>query len=313
MITEEIYKRIKHYDSIVIFGHVFPDGDCFGSQIGLREAIKQTFPKKKVYAVGTGLSFLAKRLSGMDFVDDAVIAKSLAIMVDVGDQPRIEDQRYKTALEQIKIDHHIPEHQYALLEWVDTDAVATCEMVGRFVFAHKMKINKLGAEALALGIITDSGRFQYGGINSGVFSLMSELLRHDVDLPSIFDILYSVNEKDIRFRGYLSQNFQKTKRGVAYIILNKDVLKQFEMEAHRASVMVNTLGNIRGLPIWVIFAEGLDDVKVEIRSNGLMIQPIASKYGGGGHANAAGCRIKDLSVVTSFLADLDEVIALGGK
>lgn len=313
MITEEIYKRIKHYDTITIFGHIFPDGDCFGAQIGLREAIKETFPKKKVYALGSGLPFLSKRLCGMDFVDDAVIAGSLAIMVDVGDQPRIEDQRYKTALEQIKIDHHIPEQQYALLEWVDTDAIATSEMIAHFVFTHKMKINKLGAETLALGIITDSGRFQYGGTNSGVFNLMSMLLQHDVDLPSIFEILYSVNEKDVRFRGYLSQNFRKTTRGVAYIILTQDVLKQFELEAHRASVMVNTLGNIRGLPIWAIFAEGPDDVKVEIRSSGLLIQPIASKYGGGGHANAAGCRIKNLSVVTAFLADLDEVIASGGK
>ena len=48
---KQIYKKIKKYDSIVIFGHVNPDGDCYGSQIGLKEAIKATFPKKKVYAV----------------------------------------------------------------------------------------------------------------------------------------------------------------------------------------------------------------------------------------------------------------------
>lgn len=313
MITEEILRRIKHYDTITIFGHIYPDGDCYGAQIGLREAIKTTFPKKNVYAIGSGLPFLAKRLCTMDIVDDKVIAKSLAIMVDVGDQPRIEDQRYKTALEQIKIDHHIPELPYASLEWVDTNSVATCEMVARFVFTHHMKINKLGAEALSLGIITDSGRFQYGGTNAGVFGLMAQLLKHDVNLTTLFELLYSVNEKDVRFRGYLSQNFQKTARGVAYIILKKEVLQKFEMEAHRASVMVNTLGNIRGLPIWVIFAEGPDDVKVEIRSNGLLIQPVASKYDGGGHATASGCRLKDLSVVPAFLADLDEVIAVGGK
>ena len=52
--SKELIKKIKKYDSIVIFGHLNPDGDCYGSEVGLKEAIKATFPKKNVYAVGSG-------------------------------------------------------------------------------------------------------------------------------------------------------------------------------------------------------------------------------------------------------------------
>lgn len=85
---QEVWNKIKAYDSIVIFGHVNPDGDCYGSQIGLRQAIKDNFKEKDVYAVGSGFPRLAPLLGELDCVEDEVIARSLAIVVDTSNRDR---------------------------------------------------------------------------------------------------------------------------------------------------------------------------------------------------------------------------------
>ena len=76
---KRIFEKIKGNDIITIFGHVKPDGDCYGSQIGLKNAILATFPNKQVYVLGTGLPKFFKRISPMDEVGDELIKKSLAI------------------------------------------------------------------------------------------------------------------------------------------------------------------------------------------------------------------------------------------
>lgn len=313
MVTDYIYRLIKKYDVITIFGHTYPDGDCYGSQIGLREAIKTTFPGKKVFALGTGMPFLFNRLSPMDTATDEQIAQSLAIVVDVSNTVRIEDQRFQTAKAIVKIDHHIPLESFGHIEWIETEALAACEMVSNFVFDQKMKISRLGAEALCLGIITDSGRFQYGNTTERTFKTMGRLMGKGVELPSLFDVLYSTSIQEFRFRGYIMANFSITPHGVAYVSIPKEALQTYGIDAHKAAVMVNTLANLRGCPIWAILAEGPDKVYVEMRSKGFSVQPIAVKYQGGGHANASGCYVKTLADGAPVLQDLDDLISSGGN
>ena len=94
---KRIFEKIKDNDIITIFGHVKPDGDCYGSQIGLKDAILATFPNKQVYVLGTGLPKFFKRISPMDEVGDELIKKSLAIVLDVANKERVEDQRFLMA------------------------------------------------------------------------------------------------------------------------------------------------------------------------------------------------------------------------
>ena len=102
---KEILNLIKKYDTITIFGHINPDGDCFGSSLALRELIKLNFPKKKVYSLAGTLPQLEERLSKPDIVlDDSIIKDSLAILVDVSETERVSDQRVLTAKQIIKIE-----------------------------------------------------------------------------------------------------------------------------------------------------------------------------------------------------------------
>ena len=108
---EKILEKVKDAKSIVVFGHENPDGDCYGSQVGLKEAILASWPDKKVYITGSGLPFLFSRLGEMDVVSDEIIENSLAFIVDFNIISRSEDKRISTAKEFVKIDHHISQLQ----------------------------------------------------------------------------------------------------------------------------------------------------------------------------------------------------------
>ena len=109
---EKIIAKIEQYDSIVIFGHLNPDGDCYGSQIALRNILRNHYPDKQIYCVGSGLKKFIDIIGQMDVVSNETIANSLAILVDANDLGRAEDKRVRTAKDFAKIDHHIDLHSF---------------------------------------------------------------------------------------------------------------------------------------------------------------------------------------------------------
>ncbi len=109
MENEELFnKKIRDAKIITIWGHVMPDPDCYGCQIGLRDILRLNFPDKKVYAIGSGIPVLFDRLKGMDNdVSDEEIASSLGILVDVSCIRRVEDQRVCKVKDLLKFDNHM--------------------------------------------------------------------------------------------------------------------------------------------------------------------------------------------------------------
>ncbi len=105
--AREIFKRIEQYDSVVIFGHASPDGDCVGSVMGSKFALQEYYPDKKIYAVGSHPKYLPSFVEPSDEVDDETIRNSIALLVDLSDFKRVEDQRILTAKEVVCFDHHI--------------------------------------------------------------------------------------------------------------------------------------------------------------------------------------------------------------
>ena len=119
-----VYQKIKDYQTIIIFGYKRPDGDCYGSQNGLKDIIKSTFPMKSVFVVGEkvdNLSFIGQ----MDQIEDDIFPQALAIVVDTATRDRISDSRYKLCKEIIKIDHHIILDNYGDVNVVEVLIPAT--------------------------------------------------------------------------------------------------------------------------------------------------------------------------------------------
>jgi len=307
----EIVKLIKKYDTITIYGHINPDGDCFGSSLALRELIKLNFPKKKVYSLAGTLPQLEERLSKQDTVEDEeVIKNSLAIIVDVSEIERVSDQRVSLAKQIIKIDHHIESKPFYGIKWVDEGAIACCQMIAELAFEAKWKMNKLISELLYLGICTDSGRFRYAPTNSKTHRIIAKLLDNGAEVDSIFKILYLSDEAYVKYQALLVSKFKRTKHNVVYCMADVNDYQQFGLNFDQISKNVNVIGNIRGCPAWILFTRSPENfIRVEFRSHKINVQKIAVKYGGGGHLHAAGARLNDqnnFDLCMQIVNDLDK-------
>ncbi len=309
---EKILEQIKKYDIITIFGHINPDGDCYGAQIGLRDSLRLTFPDKTINAVGSGVPVFFSKLGKLDQVDDETIAKSLAILVDGNDLSRMEDQRVTKALAWVKIDHHVDNGTFTEGFFVvKEEANSTCELVTDFILEAQLKINSIIADALFLGIVTDTGRFQYITDYPRAFRQVAWICEQGADPTGLNRILNITEEKSLGFKGFAFSHYQKTDDGVIYLLINKKQLADYHLTASKAGSMVNLIGNIKGYPIWVFFVENEDGTShVEFRSNGPAVQPIALKYGGGGHVLAAGVTLPNFepSLISQVISDLNQAI-----
>lgn len=302
----EVFKLIEEAETITIFGHIYPDGDCFGSEIGLKLALSHFYPQKKIYAIGGGYRSVPKSFPSFDEVDDETIANSLAIIVDLSNAARINDPRGLTAKKKIKIDHHIFTEVFADVEIIEDDRIACAEILAKMLLDHFGSLPQLAAEALYLGITTDSGRFLYSPVDEKLFTTVSRLLALKIDVKKIYDALYEVDPKSLRFKAYVYQNF-KIEDGIAYMVFTKEILKEINMEKNQAAVQVNLIGSLKGTYAWVFFSEGEDGaVRVELRSNSFPVQPVAVAFNGGGHLQASGCVLRDISDYNKVLAKMKE-------
>ena len=306
----KILDKIKEYDAVIIHRHKTPDGDAMGSQIGLKRLLEYNFPNKKIYAVGDGAGrFSFMEGSTMDEVTDETYLGALAIVLDSGSSHLISDERYKTAAFTVRFDHHIYSEKITDLEMVDTTYESCAGLITEFAVATGLTIPSAAAKALYTGMVTDSGRFRYDSTSSKTFRLASELLKAEFDLNEVYAGLYADDFAFVRLRAQFILKINFTEAGVGYIYTTKEELPTYGVDTFTISRgMVGTMADLRGVDIWVNFTEETaDKVLVEIRSSKYNINPVAVKYGGGGHAKASGACVKDKETAMLLLADLDKI------
>lgn len=309
MTIQHIIQAIKEYDTIIIHRHVRPDPDAYGSQAGLKEMIQTTFPHKHVYIVGKedpSLHFLAR----MDEIADEVYERALVIVCDTANTERICDQRYNQGDKLIKIDHHPNVDSYGDIEWIDTSASSTSEMVYQLYQEAKtdgFQLNDAGARLIYAGIVGDTGRFLFPSTTNRTFQIASELVTYQFDRSELYAGIYSVSENIARLRGYILQKFTLSPSGLSTIRLTKEILDSFRVTPLESGQLVSVLGDIHGMKAWVFFIEEADQlIRVRFRSKGPIINEIAAKYGGGGHPLAAGATIHSWDVADKIVADLEK-------
>ncbi len=304
---EKILDAVKAHGTIIIHRHKNPDGDAYGSQIGLKRILELNFPDKKVYAVGdSSLRFSFMDGSIMDVIDDRLYKNALAIVLDTSASALISDERYKTAETTARIDHHIFCEEICEFEVTDTSYESCCGLITEFAAEAGLKIDQFAAKALYTGMITDSGRFRYDSTNSNTFRLASILMNEKFDTNDIYSNLY-VDELDfIKLRAKFILKIKTTEHRVAYIYTTREEAAEYGKDNFTLSRgMVNVMSDIRGIDIWVNFTECDEGVLCELRSNKFNINPVAVKYGGGGHAKASGATIKNYEEAMMMLKDLD--------
>ena len=307
---EGILQAICDFDTIILHRHNRPDGDAMGSQIGLKHLILDNFPNKTVYVVGDDPRFFGFMTdSVMDTIDDSVYEGALAIILDSASRPMISDDRYTLAAKTARIDHHIFCETIADIEVIDTSFESCCGMVTELARESGWKIGPVAGQSLYTGMVTDSGRFRYDGTTARTFRLASLLMESSFDTNEVFRNLYAdeYSSKELKAKFILKIKFTPNK--VAYIYTDRAEFQALGKDIFTVSRgMVNTMADIKGVDIWVNFTEADNGVLCELRSSRFNINPIAVKYGGGGHQKASGATVPDRETAMSMLADLDAMI-----
>ncbi|MFT2805127.1 DHH family phosphoesterase [Candidatus Phytoplasma asteris] len=302
-----IYNKIKAFETIIIHGHINPDGDCYGAQLGLKDAITATFPQKKVYAVGQqnhSLSFVGV----MDEVCDSLYQSALAIVVDCGQENKISDQRFKLAKDTIRIDHHLLMDNYCNYQWVDANYSSCSQMIFEFKEKCNMKLTHKGALAMYVGMVTDTGNFCFDRVDQNTLKAAASLLAFDLDVSQIFFHLNKETLTLFQYKAYIYQNVV-TSQGFAYVFISQETLKKFNLHIDVAASLVNILGHLENHPVWAFFLEQPDlTIRARIRSRGPEINSIARQFKGGGHLRACGATLNNNQEMNFFIAQIKDSI-----
>lgn len=306
---EHILEKIKEYNTIIIHGHIRPDGDCIGSQYGLKYIIEETFPDKLVYLTGDTSEYISF-IGSVEKIDDSIFENALSICVDTPMLDRLNDNRINLSEYTIKIDHHVDSEKYTDYEYVDATSISCTQIITEFYmkFKDELIMSKDAATALYTGLLTDSGHFKYANVNYKTFLIASELTKHGVDIVDVNNKLSLEKESVLRLKGYCLNKFKTTKNGFAYITLTKEEIKKFNTSLENASSLVTIISNIDNCPIWALFIEEANSIRIRLRSRGPAINELAQKYNGGGHKLASGAKLKSWNELEWFVKLADELV-----
>ena len=307
-VFDQILNEIKHYKTIIVHRHKRPDPDALGSQGGLVEILKASFPDKQILKAGgpvEGLQFLSE----MDPVTAEDYKNSLVIVTDTANSPRISGDDYTLGEKLIKIDHHPNDEPYGDIVFVNTKASSCSEIIVDFYDCHKaeLKLTDEGARLLYAGIVGDTGRFLYPATTSHTLQVAAELMTYNFSATDLNNELNVMSPSVALLSGYVLQNIEVNELGVGRVILTKECLAEFGVADSETAAVVSLPGSIEGVLLWGIFVEQPEGYfRCRLRSKGPVINEIAKRHNGGGHPLASGANAKDLAEVAEIMSEFDE-------
>lgn len=308
-IKKQILIEIKKWDKIIIHRHERPDPDALGSQNGLAELIRASFPEKTVYTAGENNQSLLF-LGEMEPPKDEDYENALVIVTDTANQPRVDDKRaLENSKRLIKIDHHPDEDKYGDIQWVDASASSCSEMIAEFwqTFPEELVLSDEGARVLYAGIVGDTNRFLYNGTSPKTMRLAAKLMEKDFSHTELNNTMNEIGPEVAQLIGYVLENLKVSENGVAHVILTKEILDRFNLVDEDTHQVVSLPGSIAGVLNWGIFVQQEDGTyRCRLRSKGPVINEIAKEHDGGGHPLASGANAKDIDEINIILEKFEQ-------
>jgi phosphoesterase RecJ-like protein len=317
-IIDRIIEGIRESRTIAIAGHIRPDGDCVGSQLGLTLALQNEGKKVVCWnedAIPEKYRFLdrdhliQKPKPGLEF--DCVIATDAASFERLGAVGRCVADRKLL----INIDHHESNTRYADLNWVSAREASTGELIFRLLKIAKWPITKPIANCLFTAVSTDTGSFQYSTTRPGTYHVAGELVHRGADLARICDEVYqSYPVSRMRLLRHIYSHFRLTHQDqIAYFWLKKADFARTGAESSDTEGLIDHIRAIAPVVVACVFEEvepELTRISLRSKSEKVNVNEIAAQFGGGGHPAAAGARIpgKPLSVQRKVVAAIKKAL-----
>lgn len=305
----QIFAQIKAADTIIIHRHQRPDPDAVGSQMGLAEIIRNTYPTKKVYVVGKEVPSLSW-MGTMDTIEDSVYDDALVIVTDTANEPRVDDCRYEYGKTLVKIDHHPNDEPYGDYSWVDTTVSSSSELIFSFYneFKEELTLSNAGASYLYSGIVGDTGRFLYATGASTMWTA-AELMKFNFDWTKINQKMDTISPEAAKVSGYVYEHMTLTDAGLNYIILTNEILDSFELGDYGTAFIVPLMGKVDAAQAWAVFEQQDEGFyRVRLRSREIPINGIAKRHGGGGHPLASGALAQTDAEANDIVYELNQLL-----
>ncbi len=322
---ERITKKLFSAETIAVFMHVNPDGDCVGSSLALYHYLRNL--GKEVFVYCEQKEDIRQNLyvlPGIEVINSKELKYyDLGIAVDCGSASRMGKECAKKFFNRCD-DHACFDHHETGEPFVDDlifeNVASTTQILYKFMVENDASaIDKDVASCLFAGLVTDSGIFSFSSVSAETFLVASKLLRYGVDGHALtFKLMKEETPEVFNLKAKALANTQFFMDGKIAIItfLREDYLRS-GTKGYDTEGAINNVLNIKGVKLAISVAEMEDQpaFKIGIRSkDGVNAGKYASLFGGGGHFNASGCRIystlsetinKLLTVAERFLKDYD--------
>ena len=286
---------LKQAETIAIGGHIRPDGDCTGSCMGLYQYIRENYPEKSVDVyledVPEAYRFIkATKDIRCDIGEKKVY--DLFLCLDCGDKERLGFSKplFEAAAHTFCVDHHISNQSFADDNYIEPEASSTSELV--YNLLEEDKISKETAEALYLGIVHDTGVFQYSCTAPSTMRAAAKLMEKGVNAPEIIQNTYyekTYEQNQALGRALLESVLFMDKKCIAAYMRQRD-MEFYGVKPKDLDGIVSQLRNTKGIEVAVFMYEiQPSEYKVSLRATGNVdVSVIAQFFGGGGHRKAAG-------------------------
>jgi phosphoesterase RecJ-like protein len=317
-IIDKILEAIREANSICVVGHIRPDGDCIGSQLGLTYALRaagkevhcwneDVIPQKYRFLDPDG--DFQQPTAGVKF--DCVIAADCASFERLGKTGPFIARRKPL----INIDHHESNTRYGDLNWIAEREPSTGELIHRLLKVAKWPITPRIADCLFTAVSTDTGSFQYPSTRPGTFNVGAELVTHGANLAKICDEVYqSFPLSRARLLKHVYSKFKLTHNDqIAYFWLKKADLARTGAVTNDTEGLIDHIRAIEPVVVACVFEEvepELTRISLRSKNKAVNVSDVAGLFGGGGHPAAAGARIpgKPLAVQRRVVSAIKKAI-----
>lgn len=301
---DEVLNQIGRRQRFILTSHARPDGDAVGSALACCQILR-SMGKQAHVVLSDGVPAIYRPLPFSDTVvqtEQAPEAEAAIILECDGVQ-----RTRLTGLELyylINIDHHATARPFADVNWIDTNACATAEMIFRLAREAGVKISPEVATCLYTAVLTDTGSFCFVGTTERTFALAQELVRCGADPVRIaHNVYFSTHLSKMRLLGAALSTLHR-EGSLAWMNVSREAVDRCEASEEDCEGLVNYALAIQGIEVALFFREQPDGrFRVSLRSKGSVnVAAVAEAFGGGGHECASGCAVEGpLSAATECL------------